>query len=149
MAPTSKTMQKKLDAALKVGQIKKKLHRTLSIGMKKLREAELKEKSVDEGPDCRYVVARYEPDRAFFKLPDNVDTTIRGMFVKWGVLYASEKDTGNEVKVHPNHTTFEEGATPKWADSVSFVKDKPWKWDEQDANSEDEDFDGGFVAFLR
>ena len=41
-------LQQKLDDAVTAGEIKEDLYRLLSTGMKRLREAELKEESVDE-----------------------------------------------------------------------------------------------------
>jgi len=142
------TLQQKLDEAATAGEIKEDLYRLLSTGMKRLREAELKEKGVDEGPEARFVIARYEPERAYFKLPEKIDTS-KPMHVKWGTLHAKSKK-GKDVKVHASHTTFDGENAPKWADKLEFVREKPWVWNgDPGVDSDVSDFDGGYCEFLK
>ena len=117
------------------------LYLALSNGLKRLRDAE---KGDDDDPHPLYAVAKYEC-ASYFKVPVEADPD--SLFVKWDTLNCTTMG-GVKVKVSPNHSGTEDNDF-KRPERVIFTRTKPWVWnDNPDEDSEDDEFDGGFVGFL-
>ena len=144
----AKEMQAAIDAAVEANEMKEGTYALLSKGIKRLRELEKKEEGVDEGDDSKYVIARYDAPKSYFRLPAQLDPNYN-VGVKWGTLHCRLLD-GSEHCVDGYHANVDEENIPKRPVRLDFVKEKPWVWDsDPEIDSGDEDFDGGCLQFLR